>query len=386
MTVFRGYLTIIKRNLVYMFAWILIFMAITLMINHSLSKTQEGSFQAENLAITLVDQDDSTLSRALADYLSQSNTVTLSQGDPEELTQALYYESTSYVLTIPQGFAASFLEGNQKLQTTKVPGSTEGYYLDSQIESFLNQVRICQKAGFSQEEAIKKASALGETEACVTLTSSSGNSSGDMANYVYLLRYLPYLYISVLCYCISYILKAFTHPELHRRMMASAIPPASQSLQGILAFGLLLAGFWGISLLLPLVAGCGEFYSCSHFPLYLINSLLLLAVAGSMAFLVGNLIHEDHAINGITNVLSLGMAFLCGVFVPLDMLGTGIRKVAQFLPVYWYETINDLLGQHASLTGEMKQTLLQGFLIQAAAAAALLCITLAISKRKAQSQ
>ena len=166
--------------------------------------------------------------------------------------------------------------------------------------------------------------------------------------------------------------------------MASAISPASQNLQGIMAFLFLFMVFWGISMLLPLIAGYRSFYTGGHILLYLANSLLILAVAASIAFLVGHLIRGDNAINGITNILSLGMSFLCGVFVPLEFLSDGVKKVSQFLPVYWYETTNDLLGSHNTLSAKMQNTVFQGFLIQAAFALACFCLTLAVGKLKAQ--
>ena len=42
------------------------------------------------------------------------------------------------------------------------------------------------------------------------------------------------------------------------------------------------------------------------------------------------------SISMISNVLSLAMSFLCGVFVPLSFLGDGVKKAAHFLPAYWY--------------------------------------------------
>ena len=383
MTVFKGYLTIIKRNLAYMISWIFIFFLITLMINAFSPNSQKGIFKAESVDIAVIDRDHSPLSQGLIDYLSLQNHVTLSDGDLDQLTTALYYRTYTYVLSMPEGFGNSFPTDGETLKVTKVPGSTEGYYLDAQINSFLNQIRVYQSSGLNLETSVEKALDVCKIESSVTFRDFNKNG-GEMPGYTYLFRFLPYLYISVLCYCISYILKAFKHPEVHRRMMASAISPTSQNLQGIAAFLFFILVFWVISMFLPFIAGYRSFYSDSHLALYVGNSLLLLAVAASLAFLVGHLIHSDNAINGITNVLSLGMSFLCGVFVPLELLGSGVKKISQFLPVYWFETINDLLGNHQSLSTEMLHTIQQGFLIQAAFAIACFCITLAIAKQKAQ--
>lgn len=44
------------------------------------------------------------------------------------------------------------------------------------------------------------------------------------------------------------------------------------------------------------------------------------------------------------------MCFLCGVFVPMNVMDKKVLKVAQFLPVYWYEQVNELPGEYTTLT------------------------------------
>ena len=102
MTVFKGYLKIIKQNLTYMISWIFIFLIITLMMDSFTSDAQKGIFRAESVDIAVVDLDSSTLSQGLIDYLSLHNQVTLTDGDQEKLTAALYYRTYAYVLTIPR--------------------------------------------------------------------------------------------------------------------------------------------------------------------------------------------------------------------------------------------------------------------------------------------
>lgn len=38
-----------------------------------------------------------------------------------------------------------------------------------------------------------------------------------------------------------------------------------------------------------------------------------------------------------------------GTFVPLSVLNSTVRKVARFVPVFWYEDINDTLSSYAKL-------------------------------------
>ena len=85
-------------------------------------------------------------------------------------------------------------------------------------------------------------------------------------------------------------------------------------------------------------------------------------------------------------VLTLGMSFLCGVFVSLEILGKGVRTVAHFLPVYWYEVNNNLIAGNRTLSSSQMTELCQGLIIQLLFAAALLGTALVFRRNQAQSE
>ena len=378
MTVFKGYLKIIRRNLAYMLGFFGIFTAICLLAANVFGGSQEEMFHPESVAIAVVDQDDTALSRAVIQMLSRDNQVTVSDLDREALTEALYIRSIQYVLVIPGHFQQEFSGGSASLQVTAVPGSTEGYYLNSRIDAFLNQIRIYQSAGFTPEQAAEKVLSVSGTGSDIKLLDTGKT---EIHTYAAMFQYLPYLFLAVLIYSVSYILKAFRNRDIRMRLNASPVSPTGQFLQGCAAFLLLFLVFWGCSMALPLFFGSLDFYTDALLPWYLANTLLLLADAASLAFLVGTLVHDDNAINAMANILGLGCSFLCGVFVPLELLSENVLRFSRFLPFYWYEIINRELGTHTALTGPLRSTITQGFLIQGSFALAFLCLTLAVNRR-----
>lgn len=70
----------------------------------------------------------------------------------------------------------------------------------------------------------------------------------------------------------------------------------------------------------------------------------------------------------------------------MELIGDNVKKVAQFLPAYWYEVINNLLGTHAHLTKAMHTTLLKGYAIQLVFAAACISIALVVGKKEIRSE
>ena len=82
-----------------------------------------------------------------------------------------------------------------------------------------------------------------------------------------------------------------------------------------------------------------------HGVVYIVNSFLFTICALTIAFLIGNLVNNKNAINGIVNVVALGSSFLCGAFVPMEWLPDFVLKIAHILPSYYYIKSNELLTE-----------------------------------------
>lgn len=383
MTVFRGYLKIISKNMGVIITYTAIFLAISLLITALMPEKQKASFQAEKLNITIVDEDDSPISQGLTEYLSKTSNVTFSDMDKEELSRKLYARDTEYILRIPDGFGENFLEDNSLLDATKLPDSSAAFFVDSLVDGFLSTASSYIKAGYTQEEAVTKTLRALDVEPDVTIMDTGRLDENSRANYSYTFMYFPYLYVTLMIYCISFVLMAFSDREIRRRMLSSPISSTKQTLQAILAFSLVFLAFWSISLLMPLAMKNGaDFYTSPLAGYYILNSLALLLVSVAIGFLVGSLVKSSEAVAAVSNIVGLGFCFLCGVFVPMEYLGKGVTQISQFLPVYWYETANEILATHTSLSAENLQQVLQSVGIQWAYALALIVVTLFVMKQK----
>ena len=209
----------------------------------------------------------------------------------------------------------------------------------------------------------------------------TGNA-GEIPGYTYYYRYIPYLLLCVLCYVLGNILSAFRKGDIPKRMQASAVSSRRQNLEALLAAGILGGALWAVCIAGGFLLYGKELLKSSSIPYYLINSLALLFVVLALAYLVGMLTSNTNALNGIVNTISLGMCFLSGVFVPLDILNKEVKTVAQFLPIYWYEKVNDTLSQFGNITGSVRAEVLQSIGIQLVFAAAIVCVAMALSKKK----
>jgi ABC-2 type transport system permease protein len=309
--------------------------------------------------------------------------VTTAADDREKLAEQLYYGKQDVVLRIETGFSNKAENGTSAINLTQSPGSYDGTYLKQQINRFLSGVLFYHSLGYSISDSAKRVTA--QTESRVTLENINGNG-GTTANYVWLFRYFPYLFIAALGVTLGKILVTFRQRNIKNRMLAAPLSLARQNAEIILAFLLLGTALYIISTLAAFLLYGKDLYTSSNLGYYLLNSYVDLLTALEIAFLIGLLVKKDTAVDMFITPLSLGICFLCGVFVPQNILSTPVKTVASFFPMYWYEKVNDLLGDYADISGAIGKQVWQGISIQVLFVFALAGIGMAIARYQQQEQ
>lgn len=379
MTVFKAYMKIMKNNFWVILLYLCIFLGVTILVQAGTKKSDPGSFETTSLTIGIVDQDGGRLSKGFQDYLAQFHKIEAVKNDKSVLQEKLYYNSVDYIIRIPKDFKNKCLVQGEQLPVTSVPGSYNTLYVDQQINSFLNNARVYASAGFSEEEIV---SSLNSREQPKVTISDDKETKTDSSGLVYFFRYMPYLFLAALGYVMGYILSSMRKGDFPQRMRASAVPLRRQNIEGLLASGVIALGLWLACILFASVAYKGGFLQSKNLIYYILNSFSLLLVSLAIAYLIGMLTSNINALNGVVNILSLGMCFLCGVFVPLELLGKGVKTLSQFLPIYWYERANELLGDYSTLTSFAKGQMFEYIGIQFVFFAAVVCLVAVISKRQ----
>ena len=100
-----------------------------------------------------------------------------------------------------------------------------------------------------------------------------------------------------------------------------------------LLLGTIVTGFLGCAVFA--VGGCfvfrKEMFTAAGLG-NLLNMVCYMFVAMALAFLASKIVRNEEGFSMIGNIVSLGMAFLSGIFVPMEFLGAGVIKLAHFLP------------------------------------------------------
>ena len=377
MTVFKCYMKILKQNIGLVIMYLGIFFSVALVMQMAAGKSEDSLYANASINIGIVDHDQGILAQGFIDYLDKIHHVVPMEGAPEALQENLFYRNVEYIVQIPTDFYETCIQGDTPLKVTKVPGSYSSYYVDQQISSYLSTIRTYMAAGFTQEETVQAVKS--EVHQPVTKLSSDSASS-DLVPYTYYFRYIPYLFLGALCYTMGFILMAFKKGDIQKRMEASAVSSRRQAMEGLLAMGVIGAALWLLGIAGAIAMYGGNFLHDGLLGYYILNTLLMLVVALSLAYLIGMFIPNSDVLSGAANIVSLSMCFLCGVFVPMDVMDKSVLKVAQFLPVYWYEQINEILSKHHQLTPDLLEKVRISMGIEVLFAVVFVCLILVVSR------
>lgn len=383
MTVFKGYLKMTRKNIGIVLMYFGIFLGIAIIMNAAVQKEGKGGFAARKINVAIVDLDQSELSKQLITYLKEKHSITLAKDDKARLSEELYYQKQSVILQILKGFEENAGKGETGIHLTNSPGSYSGIYLEQQINNFVRNVCTYQAAGYSIREGSQKV--MGHKEGKVTLEDLNGNG-GEQPAHGGFFQFLPYLFLATFGGVLGKILFLFRKREVKNRLMASSVSLKKQNGEMLLAFFAVGVIMYTACIFCLFLIYNHDIVAEKNIVWYLANGFLNMLVALEIAFLVGVLIKSEMQANTVTTPLSLGICFLCGVFVPLEVMGAQVKMIAKFLPVYWYETVNILLMEHENISGAVGRQVLSGMGIQILFVFALAGIGMAIVKYQQQER
>lgn len=350
MQVCKTFARVAKKNLPNTFIYFVVFMVILIAMSANASATNGKQFQVSSVNLCIFDEDHSTASTALSDYLSSlHHIVSLDSSDRDTLQDNMYYYQIDYVLTIPKGFEQNLTSQSIEnlVETSKRKDSCSGYFVDRQIDNYIQALMLYMKSGSSISDAIASTNtSLAAVPEVETVSFIDTEKSGNDTMY-YFFQYFPYVILMMLLEGLSPVLMAFRKPLMKARLSCGALPQSRISAQ--LGLGCLIYVFlWWLGFLAIATVLYGPAQLFSRNGLFcILNSAVYLLIATAIALLLGSFPMDFNIINMIANILGLGMSFLCGIFVPQAYLGEKVLTVGRFLPAYWYVRITNMFASYS---------------------------------------
>lgn len=391
MQVFKAFFLTAYKNLTIVIIYFFVFVVLALLLSASAADTSLSGFQSVALDVSIIDEDHSDASLALTDYLASIHNILPLENEKEVLLDNLFYENTDYILILPEGFEENLLAGNTKnlFQTVQIPGVYNSAFVDEQITSYLKTSQLYLAGGYSLDESLKQTT----KSLCDTATKVQTNdfeeedgSSASTTGIFYFYQYLPLALMSMILCGLTPILTTFWKKDLARRMTCSSMSLSSRNLQLSLAGILYCIANWLMFFLCSGLIYGGELFSEKGF-LCILNSVLIVPLSVFITLIISSFSVSLNVVNMISNVITLGMSFLCGIFVPQQQLGEGVLAFAKYLPFYWYVKNNDMIsgfsGETFSYEAYWKNIGIQFLFVLALFSIALVTSKLHSSKNKA---
>jgi ABC-2 type transport system permease protein len=384
MQVYKAYFKIIKNNLASIAIYIIIFLLMAVLITNILgAQGGTAAFSPAKTSVAFFSGESTPLTDGLKAYLDQNANMVSIPDETQEIQDALFFGQVTCMLRVPQGFTQAFLAGggDTRIEKTAAAGRPEAVYADLLVNKYLNTaalyvqnmpgVTLSEIAQYVSRDLVKQASVEVNTY----------EKPAAINNMSYYFQYLAYSIMATMILAITSVMMAFNQADVSNRNACCPVKTSVMNLQlllGNITFAVIFwAGMCTFVFLLNRDAAldAGTVLLC-------LNAFVFTFASLSIGFLLGHFIKSQGVQGAIMNVIALGLSFLSGVFIPQGMLGASVLNAASFTPSYWYiKAVEDI----RSITAFDFQTalpVLYSILIQAGFAAAIMIVSLVISKQK----
>ena len=355
MQTYKAFLKIALKNYPSVMVYFIVFAVIAIISATQGKDTAEELYKDQEINFTVYNRDDSALGEAIKDYLSVKNVYVELEDEAEALRVALYYRDIYYAVVIPEGFEEAIAAGeDMEFMNYKVPDSSVGYYMDMYVEGYMQVLKSYIAAGYEMDEAIEKTAQTLQDSVDVELVSNvtegkfegnpiaSSTISSEKPTYYYFYQYIPYVFLAIIITGMGPILITFGKKDVKMRINVSSQTLKSHGMQmflGIVTFGLVVLALFNV---LGFIL-CRGVISNTELICYLILTFCFLLLCLGIAYFAGLIFKGSDVLGGFSNVVSLGLSFLGGIFVPLEMFDDTIKNIAKFTPTYWYVQANDVI-------------------------------------------
>lgn len=378
MTVFKTVLKIVNKYkfTVILYAVMLIFFG---GINFK-TNNNSISYVATKPDILIINADEEVgITKDLIDYLAKNTNIKDLDTDNESINDALFYRDVSYIIYIPENFRNDFLSGKNPQINIKTTNEYNSVLAENLLDNYMKTATIYRNSMISEEDLIQKVNQTINVTTEVEVTSKLDTDTLSQVTFYF--NFLNYCILAGCVYVICLLLSSFREKNIHKRMIIGSTNYKKLNRELLISMGVISFVLWIFYIVLAFIL-LGKGVISGHGVIYIINSFIFMICALTLAFLIGNIVNNKTAINGIINVVALGSSFLCGAFVPMEWLPNSVLTLAHILPSYWYIKTNELLKTIEIFNFDTMQPIIINMLVILGFSFVFVLITNVVSNKK----
>lgn len=365
MQAFKLNLKLIWKRLPSLSIYLIIFVAISVIVANSISRTPvvPDMFEPTKIDGAFFSDGSSPLVDGLKEELSKNINFVDVKDSQDVLTELLYWQEITYIVRVPEHFTDDLLAGNEpKIERTTVPNSAYGVYADMAIDRYLQTANRYIEFMPDLDESSLAQKIQEDLNLQIDISFGEVEDRTDTVYSQYFFNYMAYSMLAILILGMGIMIASYKDPELKRRNHASPQSLRSQTLGFVLANLTFALGTWAIFVISCILLD-PENATSEHMLWFVINSLVFTFAASALSYMLGNLVKSANAVDAVSNVVSLGTAFISGAFVPQEFLGESVLRIARFTPVYWFILGNNRIAEASTFNSSVLESIFLPMLV-----------------------
>ncbi len=383
MQIYKIFLKLCFKNTGSSLFYFIAFVSLSLIMANTSTTSEITSFTPSQIDVAVVDYDQSNLSQSIYSYLEDTQSMHDITFENEDWRDDLFYRNINYILIINRGFQENFTNDANDIYLTSYtnPSSNTAFIVENQVNTILTNISYYIESGYTYEDAISNAINTSSITASTSLLQSDVTiqSPGPMT---YFFNYVPYMMICIVINTIGPMLFVWNKHDIKSRIFISSVSFSKRNL-ALTGAMLTYAGFLYFAFLtISAVIFTDDFFTIRGL-YFSLNAFIYLLVCLSICYLVVQLSHKPSALTMWSNGIGLSTSFLCGLFVPRELLPDAVVHFSKCLPTAWYINITEEL---AYFQGSLSSFAYKSIFVQLLFALAIYIIALVVIKNKQQHQ
>lgn len=329
MIVFNNYFKIVKQHIgiIIMFTSIAIGISIA-----NTSYSSEEDFVSVVPKLGIINYDESNLSNDFTKYIEENVESVEIEDSEKDIQDSLYTNKVDAILIVPDNFAAELLSGKNPDVKIKKSAQNNSEYVELLINRYFKIAEVYSKTGMTENDIIENVNKDVRNEIEVKI---SGDQKSNLQKLAVYYSFENYAFLSIFIFVIGTIMCIFNNEHIKKRNNISKMKQKSFSNQLFLGHLVLTLTIWAIFVIASIIIYKDLMFTMNAL-LLVINSLCFALTTTSLAYLIGCLIKKQNVISGVQNVVSIGLSFISGCFVPAEWLAPNIVNFAKIFPSYWF--------------------------------------------------
>ena len=337
MIVYKYFLKLAYRLKSYAIIFLVIFMANGL--SHVLGNQEVTGFQDTKYKVVIKDESDgsSEIINALIVALQKDHKGTLTTISDNSMKEAVYANDVDGAMWIPSDVAERINNGESAV-TMEIGNSLNGNILREYVNSYIRYAVVLKAQGNFSVENMNN---ILSEQASVSVISKDTTLKND--DYYerfgkFYFAYTPFVYISVFIFLLGLIFALLEKDEVAKRIIIGMKSVNRVTFEKFLG-GLTVVGIIvGVNLLFVAIVA-PSFYVSAGAPKALMLTFAMALTAYALAFLCSVIIGDNtYGYSAASTVVGMGISFISGMFIQLELLSPVAISIAKFFPVYYVMT------------------------------------------------